>query len=673
MAIYGDEFYGLSLYGANTLVDFDVSPFVISSADYNKIRITWSTPTGDWDKIRLVRNGFGFPMTPDDGDLLFEGDTTSNVREYTDQGQVPNNSGLIEGRTYYYTVFVRETTTLSYVAAGNNLGIAVKNYGTADLMYEYLPSIYKVNNAFAAEYNDSEINDDLFSFLQIFAFEHDFFKTMTENIKSRYDPLTLDGRLIPLFLNEFGFAFEQEIGIQQARSLLKNAVKIYSERGSFTGIRTFVTAFSGFNAEISPVINLMLDYNNSTFKESLGFWEVIFTGSSAPELAPATITRGTVATETPLVPPYIEPASPANFPNFSNGFLKAVLDGDGDLLLECGSSAPLTRGIPVNPGTNYVLSAYTRARDFAREVVLNIKWYDRFGQLLGTSGEASSTNVVELWTRTTAATGSAPENSYYAVPQIRFIDCAEDEIQYVDAVQFEIGSEPTTFADARRIDIILRANRINQILNPSFEGSLNNWYFEGGTPEVVLDSAVEGGLYSVKIVADNADDVNAITLGRVDVQGGDQNALSAYVKATAGSTGRLSIVWYDQSEQVIAVSSTSSVSLTLDNWERIEFTAAAPETAVTATISIDFTPGAIGDEVYLDAVMFEKAAFVVPYFDGNSGYAQLGDLIWEGGDATNGRSHYYKNRETVTKRLLAVLPEYLHSGSPWAVFVAQPD
>ena len=665
MSRYGDEFYGLSPYGTDTLVDFDVSPFIVNSIDYSKIFVQWNIPTGDWTDLRLVRNGFGFPMTPDDGDLLFEGTPSSDVRTYLDEGQVPNNSGLIEGRTYYYTVFVRQAVNGRWISAGANLGVAVKDYGTAELMYEYLPAVYKVGNVFTAEDNSSELNLDLYNFLRVFAFEHDLFKTTTANMKNRYDPLTLDGRLIPVVLNECGFPFEKEIGIQQARSLLKNAIKIYSERGSLSGLKTFITAFTGFNADVKPPLNLMLDYNNASFKESIGFWES--TGN-------ATLTRGTATSETPPVSPYVEPDSLSNFPNTTVGFLKATAVGSGEVSFACGATAPLTRGIPVTAGTAYNFACYTRAKTTARTVVVDIHWHDRFGQLIGTSGEQSSTNVVDTWTRSAVPTGTAPENAYYAVPHIRIEGCLASEVHYVDACQFALGSEAETFVDARRIDIVLRANRINQVINPSFELGLDNWFFgEDITAEHVEDGAIPGSLYSAKITATTEEqELTAVSLFKVDVQGGDQNAFSAYVKGTPGTFAKLTIIWYDQSDQVITTATSGDTPLTAD-WTRIGVANLSPETAVKASISIDFATENIGDEVYVDAVMFEKAAFVVPYFDGAAGYAQLGDTLWENGDPLNSRSHYYKNREVVTKRLLAVLGDYVPAGAPWAVLVAQPD
>jgi hypothetical protein len=665
MSKYGDEFYGLALYGADTLVDFDASPFLAYSRDYGQIFLQWVTPSGDWDRLRLVRNGFGFPMTPDDGDLLLDEPTGTTEIDYLDIGQVPNNSGLIQGRTYYYTIFVRDDVSQRWYAAGNTLGVSVKDYGTATLMYDYLPNIYKLNNPYSAFDNASEVNADLFNFIRVFAFEHDLFKTLTENARNRYNPLTLDGRLIPLMLNQFGFSFEKEIGVQQSRSLLKNALKIYSELGSASGIKTFVTAFTGFNCEIGPVINLMLDYNNASFKEATGFWESVTN---------ATITRGTASSESPLVDPYTEPSSPSNFPNSAVGFMKLTAAAAGNMQVACGKVAPITRGIPVVPGTSYTLTAYTRAKTDTRTVAITMSWYDRFGSLISTETEATYVNAIASWTRSTSKTAAAPANARYAVPVLTVRSAASGEVHYVDAVQFEAGTASTTFTDARRIDIILRANRINQALNPSFEASLADWSVVGATTARVADGAVTGSDYSLRMTSTSTSNMTASSTYKVEVQSGDQNAFSAYLKGTAGCTGRLRVVWYDNTNTAIATPTTTAYApLTLTAWQRIELTALAPANAVSAELKIDVTATAIGNVAHVDAILFEKAAFVVPYFDGGTGYQELGDTLWEGGAVDLGRSHYYKNREVITKRLISVLGNFVPTGAPWAVFVAQAD
>jgi hypothetical protein len=76
--------------------------------------------------------------------------------------------------------------------------------------------------------------------------------------------------------------------------------------------------------------------------------------------------------------------------------------------------------------------------------------------------------------------------------------------------------------------------------------------------------------------------------------------------------------------------------------------------------------------LFVDAALFERASYVGPYFDGSGGYQQTSDLVWEGTPGLS-RSHYYKNRALVQNRLAATVGEFITHGTPWAIFVAQPD
>lgn len=684
MARYGDSFYGLAYYGASTLVDFDASPFLATPTDYGKITVTWTEPTGSWDKLRLIRNPFGFPMTPDDGDLLVASTQTDDDVIYVDTGQVPNNSGLLEGHTYYYAIFVRETTQYTWVKAGEALGVSVRDYGTVDQMYEYLPAIYKVNNVFSASDNDTEINDDLYNFLNILAFEYDFFKTLAQNVSERFDTLNLDGRLIPTLMNEFGLVYEPEIGLQQARILLRNAIRIFSNKGNLFGLKTYVTAFTGFNCEIGEPVNLMLDVNSGSFTETIGFWE---TESNV------TLTRGTLTSETPAVAPYEEPLSPSNYPNLQKGFLKTTATSAGEMTFSCGVSNPKLKGIPVIAGRTYTLSLYSWAKTTARTVVVDIHWFDRNETFLGSTGEASYTNSVGVWTRSPGSTGSAPAEAYFAVPQVRIEAAASGEVHYIDAVQFEESASVTTYVDPRRVDIILKANRVNLIKNPSFEplGGLSYWEESNGAdlayPLSVGQEATNpisdefdsiDNLLNVWLNVTNTTDAHIRNVEPIEIVPGEQYALSSYawgpvVYGTPTEQVTATIAWFDESDTYISSSSGDTVAISSAAWVRPSVVGTAPNNAryARATFIFGASPGAL--TVYgMDGVLLERSSYVAPYFDGSYGYNQLSDLVWEGTPGLS-RSHYYKNRLVIQDRLAETVGNYIIHGIPWAVFVAQPD
>lgn len=659
MAKYGNEFYGLTTYGTGSYVDFDASPFTAKPNGYGEIRVEWNNPTGDWSSLRLVRNTFGFPVTPDDGDILLEISSASNDRFYLDSGAIPNNTGLIEGQIYYYSVFVKSSS--AWLKAGETLGISVKKYGTPELMYEYLPTVLKISSMNAYLTSEQE-NNDLKNFLSVFGFEYDLFKTSIENIKNRYDVLKLDGRLIPVLLNEFGMRYEKELGLQQARTMLRNAVKIYSERGSLSGIKTFVSAFTGYNCDLKPVTNLMLSLDDSSFRETIGFWA---------NKSNATLTRATATTETPAVSPYEEPSSPSNFPNSSLGFLKVTAVGNGDVEIMCGNTNIRTRAIPVEPGNQYTLSLFSRAKTSAKTVVTDIFWYTADGVFLGTAGEHPYTNTTSAWTRSVGATGVPPSEARFAVPYVRINSATAGDVVYFDAVQFEQSGEATPFVDARRIDVVLRANRINQVLNPSFETDVSNWQASNGVLQ--QDPSSSGlGDFSAKLTISSSALASVETIGTVSAVSKDQHAVSGYVNGPAGVEARLAIDWIDQIDSLISTSYSTYTELS-GSWVRLTLETLSPETAIKARIRFEFNNGSSGDAVYLDNILFEKASYVSPYFDGSFGYAQETDVVWENNTNNTSRGHYYKNREVVTKRLIAVLGDYIPSGTAWAVFIAQPD
>jgi len=106
-------------------------------------------------------------------------------------------------------------------------------------------------------------------------------------------------------------------------------------------------------------------------------------------------------------------------------------------------------------------------------------------------------------------------------------------------------------------------------------------------------------------------------------------------------------------------------------------TSTAPSNAVTAKVGITWTatdagtPGN-GNQIVVDAALFEKSAFVNSYFDGSSGLSQLSDLFWESTPNAS-RSHYYANRFAVQSRLVSTIPNWINLGSTFELFFAQPN
>jgi len=610
-------------------------------------------------------------MTADDGDVLLDVDDTYSKTSFIDAGELPNGAGLASGKTYYYSIFVRRTSDGKWFKAGVTLGVSVKDYGTATLMYEYMPFIYKTLNITAITDAVDEFNNDLYNFLKVFAFEHDMLKTHAENVKNKYNINNLDGRLIPNMLDQFGFTYERELGIQQGRRMLQNAANIHRKKGSVAGIKTFVPAFTGYSCKLDAVTNLMLNVDDSSFELGIGSWTSTSNG---------TLSSITGLSESPVVSPYQESTSPSNYPNAQAGMLKVVPTSSADVTIYCGSLSDTvkarTQSIPVTAGTAYAFTIFARAKTTAKNIKTGIKWVKSDGTFSSTTvTEVTSTNeATDAWNRTTVVTATAPSDAVWAIPYATIVSAASGEPHYFDAAQFEEGSSATDFVDARRIDIYLGPNRINEILNPSFESATTNWIITGGTGSVVASAPTGvGGSNSLKIVSSGTQPAIESDF-MMDATALDAHTFSAYVKGPVTDTVALKIEWYDDTDTVIDTDDDTSENFTLTTaWGRVSYTATAPADTVKAKVKLLYT-SANTREVFADALLFERTSYLHPYFDGDSGYEELTDLLWESHGATandevGGRSLYYRNRVVTYKRLKAVMEDYVPNYAPWATFI----
>lgn len=550
MSRYGIDYYGLGYYGPDNQATYSAAPATATSTGYGAIQLNWVDPSGNWSKLKLVRNSYGFPTSPYDGIVLV------NVFNGSDPTTFDDNFDLKEGAFYYYSIFVYEVNSYTWVRSANILGLSVKNFGNGPKMFNYLPEAYKILSNYSLT---SVENEDLKGFLNLFGFQLDYAQTLTELLIDRYDVEKVNGDLLPLLLNEFGLEYEPEIGYQQSRVLVRDAVQLYKEKGTLQGLKEYIKAFSSYalasavagvpNPAVEGIVighNLLLDYNDSSFEESIGHWEsttnaslhalletdiksvsltsnvatvnigahtypvgVKVTISNCPlpifnQSTPVTITAVTSTsisfaltntdipttsasgTVSPYPLPWAEITAPLNYPNKQSGVL-AVHNSSGStgtVAFSCGTTNPVTRGVPVEAGLSYTFSIYTSAKSTTRNVTAKINWYDRLGTLLSTSSGTATANTAGVLSVRPYVTATAPTDAYYAVPEVSIAsvgNSASLEFHYFDAAQFEQSASATDFDEARNIHITLRANRINELVNPAFAAPYTPWVVTGAT------------------------------------------------------------------------------------------------------------------------------------------------------------------------------------------------
>ena len=675
MSKYGIDYYGAAYYGSNTLVDFSVSPFIAVPSDYKTISLSWSTPTGSWSYMRLIRNSYGFPVTSDDGDVLFEDAASTSRVTYVDNGSVPAYVGLQPGHPYYYSIFVKENVHNSWLNAGNAIGISIKDYNTQTNMHDHLPSVLTSQVPYDPSVDQN--NDFLQRFLKLFALNFDLYRSQTDNVINRYNINDINGLLIPVFMRQFGLNYEPELGLKQSRILLNNAIRLYKNKGSKLGIQEYVKAYGGYDNTLTLSNNMMLDQNDSSFEQSVGSWASVSNATLARHLA----------TDSPTIAPYYEVTSQSNFPNLQGATLQVTSVASATVELALSGDNANQYGIPVEDSTAYTFSGYAQAGGTARSITALIAWYDQNGVLISTSTAGSGVSDTSgSWHRFTK-TATSPVGSYFAVPHIKYASSVTSEKHYFDALQFELGSSATAFKEARQIKIVLQANRINEIINPNFASPENGWSVTNGTITASTDPndilAVNGSVTNSseagEIYASGAGLVT-LTSQAMPVFSNNDYTFSLYTAATdAGDTPTAItpyVSWYDVTSTLIDTVQGNPLTAT-ETLVRPFVTSTAPSNAVTAKVGVTWTATAAGtpgtgNQIVVDAALFEKSAFVNSYFDGSNGLAQLSDLFWEGTPNAS-RSHYYANRFAVQSRLVSTIPNWINLGSTFELFFAQPN
>lgn len=676
MSKYGIDYYGLAYYGPKSDVSYQAYPMVATPVDYNKIVVSWTTPSGMWDLMRLSRNPYGFPLTPDDGDVLFEDVNGSNrLPFFADNGTIPTEGAFQPGHPYYYSLFVRQTVSQNWIQAGTAIGICIKDFNTVNMMDSHLPAVLRSQVPYNSDLNQN--NPLLSRFLKIFAVQHDLYKSQVENLMNRYDVENVNGQLIPVFLNQFGSSYEPEIGLKQARIFLRNLSRLYQSKGSRAGVENYVKAFVGYDNNVYMGKNLFLSTDDASFEQSVGYWEATV---GTPTLAIHT------ASSTPTMLAYVEPTSSLRFPNKRDACLSVVSDATSRLYN--GHSNPVFKGIPVVSGQDYTFSFYVAKESTQTgNAGADIRWFTSTGELITVPGEILGTSIMtNSWARRTR-TETAPANAAYACPGILIEGTTAGKKMFIDACQFEKSSTATEFEDARKIHIDLVASRINELLNPNFEQTVDHWTVTNG--HLILAGSEVGqppGYIDTEPISDNAGELYADGAGLVTMASSSMNispsndyTFSIYCASVIlGANFAVTpfISWYTQANVLISTVNGTPVTTSAD-YKRPYVTATAPNNAAHAKVGVTFIGTGPTNEIAVDAALFEKSSGLNTFFDGNHGFAEQSDVLWEGGNTlatvNHARSHYYKNRYSSQERLVGTLDDWLTLGSTFELYFALPS
>lgn len=259
MSVFGVDFYGLSLYGTDQVVDYNVDPFTAVSWNYDQIKISWQTPIGSWDLFRLVKNRRGYPVTESDGDILLETSGPPGTNDFYDIQPVP-------GRFHYYAIYLRTQTDPEeiWTRASVTSCLANEDWGSAEWMWERLPEYYRYSSN--GELTTDQVGDSyLWQFVQVMGWGLDILKTQSDIAKHMNDPMRVHVSDLEEMGAELGIPFDPEIQGATMRQRVANGAHVDREKGTVAGWRNLINIMTGWDADVTIGKNLLLDDDQSSF------------------------------------------------------------------------------------------------------------------------------------------------------------------------------------------------------------------------------------------------------------------------------------------------------------------------------------------------------------------------------------------------------------------------
>lgn len=270
MVLYAQGFYGQDPYGASIEVDFQVDPFIAVPFGYNSVRVTWSTPTGSWTRLRLLQSRVGFAANENDGTVLL--DQTTAASEFFD-------TGLLGNSWYYYSLYIEHDGTWSLV--GTSSALSVGYNAMSEIMWERLPRWFRYQpnpqdgSAVRVWEPTAEIldpnglwqeNTTLKNFLGILGWGLDYLHNYTNTLLWAND--TKNAHLTDVYRlsQTLGEEWEPRIPAYLMRQKVQNAGLLAKSRGTMDGLRDLVATSVGYDVELTIGPNLFLNEDQSAFE-----------------------------------------------------------------------------------------------------------------------------------------------------------------------------------------------------------------------------------------------------------------------------------------------------------------------------------------------------------------------------------------------------------------------
>jgi hypothetical protein len=639
MAKYGTRKYGSGVrYGVTSVVSvYYQSNIFATSTDYQTIRVVWDPIVPDPNDPSpshwaLVKSYAGSVDDPGTGIVLTGGNYSSISTSYTD---VITD---IEDVEVSYSLWLFNGSGWKF--CGTSYAILVGEKNSLAKLSSWLPKAWLNSIDGIGEGLSTYNNNSLVTTLGVFSFMYDYLRVQGSILVNSFDPFYTPSSLLNAKATSLNLQYEAALGDTYNRSLAATGNVINARKGTAQSLTTYTTALTHWGATYRLGHNILLDYNDSSFEQSVGRW-----GVSSGTLSSVTYTAAGISAPTP----FTDLEAPVKVQGL--GRLATASTTPITMSLPASGLDIKTSGIPVKGNTRYVFSGYARRTAVATTVSATITWYDQFGNSLGTTSAGTSLTTTTSFAEFTSISDSgrngklSPLNARFAKITLTVTPASStSNLVYFDMFQLSEPEHSFMYEDARKIYIDVAGEKENYFFNPEMEYGLSSWTALNGSlsQDTTKTAAIIKGTTVGKLTSASTGTTGFIS-DWVAIEPGQEIIASAYMLGSAARTVKVRLEFSNQATRELQSSILSDVDgqyystdvYTIDS-DPFTLSTTAPTQVYVAGVTPPFsrdagnplvkvsfysTDNVSGDSFWLDGGMLVKSSVVDPFFSGDGGAA----------------------------------------------------
>lgn len=673
MARYSTRLYDTFLYGAGFVAGLTVEPFEALAVDYDRVVLRYTQPSGPITRFRIVRSQEGIPETQEDGVLVvdeaYETNPIAEIKTITDSEDLSPGTFIpfTPGQYVYYAAWALVSN--EWVLCGTTFTVMVRQgkeiledgtelSDTHTKLLSLLPRLY--TSASSDPLDEINYSSDLARFLFGFSYSLDELLTYIDLLVPDYTQRNLSPSRLEFKAQELGISPENRLSTKQQHRLVRDAIQLYTQKGTPQALQKFVEDITGYDARIELSPNLLLSIQDSTFQKTIGNWKTY---------GDCTLTS---------VRNVIPPTEDNSVDRLYSG---RVIISDEYSRVSNGVAKPLLYGIPVDEGDEYTFSFYHSHlnQDAGVSVTASVQWFDYRGNKINQTKQEEPIVSTDEWQKN-EFTVIAPAGAIRAGIEILFDGTGT---VYLDMIQFAVSSVEDYY-EPRQAIVTLFPSKKNLLVNPSFEtftepgeedsyGEFLGWGVTATnvTQEEYGEETAEpiGVLSAGNNFAQIETLTDTITTIETVIEPREFECFwytfSIYARSIDGALPlTLGMTIEDTNPEATFPSSTKEESILLtDEWQRFSVTACVSGMFIDEQITAYLAGETGGQTIQLDMAQIEPKFSKSDYFDGS--HIVIGGE-WEA-DANESESYLYENRIFKMIRLQNEIENFLPTNTPYVV------